>query len=321
MTERLLTLCILLLASAAPAVHAADAYPARVVRWILPTAPGAGVDATARIVGAKLTEKWGQQIVIDNRAGAEGVIGTAMGAKAPADGYTLLFVHLGTLAINPHLYSDTGYDSRRDFSAVARLTMQSQILAAHPSVPAHSMQELVAYARQNPGRLTFGTGSSLTRLAGELYKMTTGVDIRQIQYKGTGPALIDLLSGQVSLMIPAPTAVVPHIKSGKLRGLVVLGGKRLEALPEVPTSAETGYPDLYVIAWYGVVVPAATPRRIVSFLNADINRALSSPDVIQHLQAIGLTVAPSTPEEFGRQIADDFVRWGKIVKASGTKGE
>ena len=305
--------------AAVPAV-AADSYPNRPVRWIVPAPPGGGTDAVGRIVSAKLTEMWKQQIVIDNRGGAQGGLGTAIAAKSAPDGYTILFAYSGPFAVNPHLYSNPGYDALRDFAAISRLTQQPMIMTAHPSVPVTNLKELAAYAKQNPGKLTFASSASGQQLAGELFKLTTGTNLLHVPYKGAGPAVIDLLGGNVHLMISNPTSVMPHIKSGKLRALGVLGASRIEALPNVPAAAEAGYPELAnVIEWYGVVAPAATPRHVVAALNAAIVRALESPDVLQRLHALGLNAAPSTPAEFDKQIREDFVRWGKVVKQSGAK--
>jgi tripartite-type tricarboxylate transporter receptor subunit TctC len=310
----------LVCAFAAPAALAAEGYPVRPVRWIVPAPPGGGTDAVGRIVGAKLAEFWGQQIVIDNRGGAQGGLGTALAARAAPDGYTLLFVYTGPIAVNPHLYSNPGYDALRDFAAVSRLTQQPMLMTAHASMPFASLKELAAYAKQNPGKLTFASSASGQQLAGELFKITTGTDILHVPYKGAGPAVLDLLAGNVNLMISNPTSVVPHVKSGKLRALGVLGDKRIDALPDVPAAAEQGYPELgKVNEWYGVVVPAATPRHLVAALNAGVVRALGSADVLQRLQSLGLTASPSTPEEFTRQMREDFALWGKVVKASGAK--
>src|SRR5436190_16793989 len=304
----------------APSCVAADTFPSRPVRWIVPTPPGGGTDAVGRIVGSKLSELWKQQVVIDNRGGAQGGLGTALGAKAAPDGYTITFAYTGPIAVNPHLYSSPGYDALRDFAAISRLTQQPMVMTAHPSMPFHTLKELAAYAKQNPGKLTFASSASGQQLAGELFKLTTGTNIVHVPYKGAGPAVLDLLGGNVNLMISNPTSVVPHVKSGRLRALGILGGHRIEALPDVPAAAEAGYPELAdVIEWYGIVAPAATPRPVVAAFNAAIVSALGSSDVLQKLNAIGLNAAPSTPEEFGRQIREDFARWGRVVKASGAK--
>lgn len=299
---------------------AADAYPDRPVRFIVPFPPGGGTDAFARVVGSKLTEIWSQQVIIDNRSGAQGNIGTAMGAKATADGYTITLAHQGALVINPHLYGDPGFNTLRDFAAVSRGMVTPSILVVHPAVAAKTMKELAELAKQNPGKLTFASTASLQQLLGELFKLTTHTNIVHVPYKGAGPAVIDLLGGHVSMMFANPSSTVPNIKAGKLRALAVLGTKRNEALPDVPSAVEAGFPELSdVVEWYGVIAPAATPRAVVAQLNAGVVRALRSPDVIERLGAIGQTSSPSTPDEFAKQIRAEFERWGKVVKASGAK--
>ena len=320
--KRLFEALVLLWVSVALPGFAAESYPDRPVRFIVPFPPGGGTDAFARIVGAKLAEIWGQQVIIDNRAGAQGNIGTALGARATPDGYTLMLAHQGALVINPHLYSRPGFDTLRDFAAVSRGMSSASVLVVHPSVPAKTMKELVLLAKQTPGKLTFASTASAQQLLGELFKLTTATDILHVPYKGAGPAVVDLLAGNVSMMFANPTSTVPHVKSGRLRALGVLGTKRNEALPDVPTAVEAGYPQLSdVLEWYGVVVPAATPRETIKKLNAAVVRALNSPDVAARMNGIGQTPSPSTPEEFAKQIRAEFERWGKIVKASGAKVE
>lgn len=306
--------------AAIPAM-AAD-FPDKSVRLIVPFPPGGGTDTLGRVLGAKLAEQWGQQVIIDNRAGAQGNIGTAMGAKAAPDGYVLTLAHQGALTINPHLYSNPGYDTLRDFAAVSLATEMAFILVVHPSLPAKSMRELTQLAKQNPGKLTYASSSSGPQMAGELFKLTTKTDMLHIPYKGGGPATIDLLAGHVTIMFANPTATVPHIKAGKLRALGVMDSKRNDALPNVPTAIEAGYPELgSIIEWYGIVVPAATPAATVARLNADVVRAIKSPDVFQRLQGIGQTPATSTAEKFGEYIRAEYERWGKVVKASGAKAD
>jgi tripartite-type tricarboxylate transporter receptor subunit TctC len=288
----------------------------------VPFPPGGGTDALARVLAAKLGEGWGQQVVIDNRAGAQGSIGTAAGAKAPADGYTITFAHQGALVINPHLYKSTGYDTLRDFAVVARTTEMAFIAVAHPSVPATNLRELAQYAKQNPGKLTFASTSAGPHVVGELFRLTTGTDLVHVPYKGAGPALNDLLGGQVSLMFANPTSTVPHVKAGKLRGLGVMDTKRNPALPDVPTALEAGFSELSnVIEWYGVVVPAATPRERIAVLTAAVLRALAAPDVMERIAQLGQTLAPAGPEEFEKLIRADHERWGRVVRASGAKAE
>ncbi len=297
----------------------AQDYPNKPIRIIVPFPPGGGTDTFARIVGAKLTEMWGPQVIVDNRGGAQGNIGTAIGARASPDGYTMTLAYVGTLAINPHLYSNPGFDPLRDFAAVSRGTKESWILAVHPSLPVKTMKDLAALAKKNPGKLTFASSASGTQLVGELFKITTGTDIVHVPYKGAGPAVIDLLAGNVQIMFSNPTAAVPHVKSGRLRALAVTGSERLEALPEVPTAVEAGYSDLNVVGWYGIIVPAKTPGNVITRLNAGVVHALNSPDVVKRMHATGQSPSPSTPEEFAKEIRVDFERWGKVVKAAGVK--
>ena len=318
--KRLLTSLMLSIAFAVPPGFAADSYPDRPVRFIVPFPPGGGTDAFARIVGAKLTEIWGQQVIIDNRSGAQGNIGTALGARATPDGYTIMLAHQGALVINPHLYGNPGFDARRDFAAVSRGMTSAAVLVVHPSVAAKTMKDLALLAKQNPGKLTFASTASLQQLLGELFKLTTATDMVHVPYKGAGPAVLDLLAGNVNMMFSNPTSTVPQVKAGKLRALAVLGAKRIDALPDVPTGVEAGYPEFGdVLEWYGVIAPAATPRAMIVKLNAGVVRALGSPDVITRLNGLGQNSAPSTPAEFSRQIQVEFERWGKVVKASGAK--
>ena len=297
-------------------------FPDKPVRFIVPFPPGGGTDALARILAAKLGELWGQQVIVDNRAGAQGNIGTAAGAKAAPDGYTITFAHQGALVINPHLYKDTGYDTLKDFAAVARTTEMAFIAVAHPSVPAKDLKELAQYARQNPGKLTFASTSAGPHIVGELFKLTTKTDLVHVPYKGAGPAINDLLGGQVSLMFSNPTSTVPHVKTGKLRALGIMDSKRSPALPDVPTALESGFTELSnVVEWYGVVVPAATPREIVRKLSTDVLRTMDLSDVKDRIVQIGQVPSPAGAEEFGRYMRADYERWGRVVKASGAKVE
>jgi tripartite-type tricarboxylate transporter receptor subunit TctC len=295
-------------------------FPDKPVRFIVPFPPGGGTDALARILAAKLGEGWGQQVIVDNRAGAQGNIGTAAGAKAAPDGYTLTFAHQGALVINPHLYKDTGYDTLKDFAAVARTTEMAFIAVAHPSVPARDLKELAAYARQHPGKLTFASTSAGPHIVGELFKLTTKTDLLHVPYKGAGPAINDLLGGQVALMFSNPTSTVPHVKSGKLRALGVMDSKRNPALPDVPTALESGFTELSnVVEWYGIVVPVATPRDVVHKLSASVLQAINSNDVKERVINIGQVPSPAGAEEFARYMRADYERWGGVVKASGAK--
>ncbi len=320
--ERLLKLLILAIAFTAPLCMAAEDYPSKSIRFVVPFPAGGGTDGLARILGAKLTEFWGQQVIIDNRSGAQGSVGTAAGAKAAPDGYTITLAHSGSLAINPHLYSAPGYDTLKDFAAISGGVTMPFILVVHPSVPIKTMKELAALAKQRPGELTFASSSSGPQLAGELFKLTTGTNMVHVPYKGGAQAVIALLSGEVGIMFTVPFPTVPHVKSGKLRPVTLLGAKRIDAMPDVPTAGESGYPALgNVLEWYGVVAPAATPRDTIAKLNAAVVRALKSPDVLARINSLGQYPAPSTPAEFAEFIRMDYDRWGTVVKASGAKVE
>jgi tripartite-type tricarboxylate transporter receptor subunit TctC len=298
---------------------AAD-YPEKAVRFIVPFPPGGGTDALARILASKLTESWGQPLIIDNRGGAQGSLGTALGAKAVPDGYTLLLGHSGSLVINPHMYDNPGYDTLKDFAPVTRGTEMPFILVLHPSVPAKSMQELAQLAKRHPGKLTFASTSAGPQLMGEMFRLATGADMVHVPYKGAGPAVIDLLGGHVGIMFSVPSSVAPHIRSGKLRALSVSGAKRDDSLPEIPTMAEGGFRDFGdAREWYGIVTPAHTPADIVAKLNTAIVRALNAPDVHKRLQPLAQKPVPGTAAEFGDYIRAQYVLWGKVVKATGAK--
>src|SRR5688572_24111270 len=315
-------LAAFLFALAVP-VFAQERFPDKPVRFIVPFPPGGGTDSLARILGVKLSEAWGQQVIIENRGGAQGNIGTAAGAKAAPDGYTITLAHQGALVINPHLYTaNVGYDSLKDFAPVARATEMAFILVVHPSVPAKSMKELAELARSQPGKLAFASTSSGPQMAGELFRLTTKTQMLHVPYKGGGPATADLLAGHVGIMFANPTAAVPHIKAGKLRALGVMDSKRNPAIPDVPSALEAGYPELSnVIEWYGVIVPAATPRERVVLLSAAVLQALQSPEGSARIQALGQTLAPQGADDFGRFMRAEYDRWGQVVKASGAKAD
>lgn len=313
----LLSLCALALSDAATA-----AYPDKPVRFIVPFPPGGGTDGLARILGAKLSTLWGQQVLVDNRAGAQGNIGTALGVKAPPDGYTLIFAHQGVLTINPHMYDKIGFDPLKDLMPVTRTTEQPFVVVVNPALAARSLKELTELAKAAPGKLSFASSSSGPQMTGEMYKLASSTQLLHVTYKGAGPALVDVLAGHVDVMFANPSSVAAHVKTGKLRALAVFGKHRLEALPDVPTAQEAGYPQLSETPeWYGVAVPLGTPAAIVSQLNADIHSALSAPEVDKTIRALGLSPSPSTPEDFARQIQRDHEAWGKVVKASGVKAE
>jgi tripartite-type tricarboxylate transporter receptor subunit TctC len=312
---------LLLSACVATPALAAD-FPEKAVRFVVPFPPGGGTDALARILAGKLTESWGQQVIIDNRGGAQGSLGTALGAKAAPDGYTIVLGHSGALVINPHMYNNPGYDTLKDFAPVTRGTEMPYVLVVHPSVPAKSMTELAQLAKQHPGKLTFASTSAGPQLMGELFRLMTKTDMVHVPYKGAGPAVIDLLGGHVGIMFTVPTSVNPHIRGGKLRALSVSGMKREESLPDVPTMTEAGFKDFGdAREWYGIVAPAGTPADALSKLNAALTRALSAPDVHKRLQPLAQKPVPGTAAEFGDYIRTQYVLWGKVVKATGAKAE
>lgn len=319
---RLLVALLLACVALATPVAGAAAFPEKPVRLIVPFPPGGGSDTLARILARKLLEIWGQPLVIDNRGGAQGSVGTAMGAKATPDGYTIVLIVQGAMAINPHTYDNVGYDVLKDFAPVVRATEQSYVLSANPNVPAKTMKDVEELARQKPGKFTFATSGAGPQLVGELFKLTTKTNLLHVPYKGAGPASLAVLAGETDFMISNPTSVVQHIKAGKLRGIAVLGKDRNEQIPEVPNAVESGYPDLSDIPeWYGFAAPAGTPEPIVRKLNADFVAALNDPEVQKSIRALGTTPSPSTPEEFAKQIRVDYERWGKVVKAAGVKAD
>ena len=298
-----------------------QAYPQKPVRIVVGVPAGGTTDVVARLVGQKLGEQMGQQVLIDNRGGAGGNIGAELVAKAPPDGYTLFLATIGTIAINPSLYSKMPFDTLRDFAAVSQLTSMPQLLVVHPSVPVKSVKELIAYAKSRPGQLTFASGGSGTaiHLAGELFKSMAGVDMVHVAYKGGGPAMTDLIGGQVSLMFDQILTALPHAHSGRLRGLAVTTANRSPAAPQIPTIAEAALPGYAVTTWHGLLAPAGTPRDIVSRLNGETAKALQNPDIKDRFAAQGVDPVSGTPEQFSALMKSELDKWRKVIAASGTK--
>jgi tripartite-type tricarboxylate transporter receptor subunit TctC len=306
---------------ALPAPAAAQAYPARPIRLVVPFPPGGSTDILARALGQKLSEAWGQQVIVDNRPGAGGSIGAEAVAKAPHDGYTLLMAHIGTLAVNPALYPKLGYDAAKDFAPVSLVAIVPNVLVVHPSVPVKNVTELIEYARKNPGKLNYSSGGngSAAHLAMEYFKLQTKTDIVHVPYKGTVPAVTDLIAGQVSLTMTGAPAVMPHAQSGKLRALGVSSAARLDAFPQVPTIAESGVPGFEATQWYGVVAPAGTPADIVAKLNAAIVQIMGSKEMKERLNTEGAIASVNSPEAFAAFIESERKRWGAVVKAAGMR--
>jgi tripartite-type tricarboxylate transporter receptor subunit TctC len=319
---RMRTLALFLLAVACSGAAAQTGYPAKPVRFIVPSAAGGGTDIIARALGQKLSESLGQQFIVDNHPGAGQMIGIEMAAKSAADGYTILMA-ASTLAINPVMYKKVPYDALRDFAPITQAATLANVLVVHPSLPVKSVAELIAYAKQRPGQLNFasaGVGTS-PQMSIELLKSMAGIDMVHIPYKGSTPGVVDLLAGQVSVMAPNLLTALPHIKAGKLRALAVTSAKRSEGLPDVPTIAESGLPGYDSTQWYGVLAPAGTSRAIVARLHDEIVRALRTPDVLQRLAADGAEPVGSSPEEFAAFIKTEMVKWAKVASAAGIQPE
>jgi tripartite-type tricarboxylate transporter receptor subunit TctC len=306
----------------AVALAQSAAYPTKPVRFIVPSAAGGGTDIIARAVSLKLSETFGQQFVVDNRPGAGQMIGIELAAKSPPDGHTILMA-ASTLAINPVMYKKVPYDPVRDFAPITQAASLPNVLVVHPSLPVKSVAELIAYARQRPGELNFasaGIGTS-PQMSIELLKSMAGIDMVHIPYKGTAPGVVDLLAGQVLVMAPNLLTALPHIKSGKLRALAVTSSKRSQALPDVPTVAESGLAGYDSTQWYGVLAPAGTPREIVSRLHDAIVHALRDAEVGKRLAADGAEAVGSSPEEFAAFIKSESEKWSKVAAAAGIKAE
>ena len=313
-------LCVVLADHATHAV--AQPFPAKPVRFIAPFPPGGSTDFLARILAQRLSEIWGQQVVVENRGGAGGTIGVELAAKAPADGYTLVMGHIGTFGANPTLYPKLPYDAIRDFAPVSLVAMVPNALGVHPSLPVRSVKDLLAIARANPGQLLYGSGGSGSagHLATVYFAQLAKIELTHIPYKGAGPAVIDLIAGHTSLVITGMPALMPHFRSGRLRPLGVGSAKRLAVL-DVPTIAEAGVPGYEATQWYGILLPAGAPREIVVKVHADIVQVLARADVRETLAAGGTEPVGSTPEQFAAHIKAEIARWAPVVRASGAKPE
>lgn len=318
-----LTVIAVLLSTLTLTVHAQTAYPNRPIRVIVPFTAGGPTDVAARTVAPRLAEYLGQQIIIENRGGAGGATGTEFVAKSAPDGYTLLHGTIGGLAVSPSLNPKLGYNTLRDLAPVSQMVNVAYIVTLHPSVPATSIKELLTLARARPGKLNYGTGGAGTgpHLAGELINMMAGVSIVHVPYKGTGPALTALLSGEVDLTFDNLLIVLPQIKAGRVRPIAATGSQRSKLMPELPTIAESGLPGFSATGWYGVMAPVATPKDIVARLNAEITRTLRSPDVSERLNSMAAEPTPGTPEQFGALIRSEIEKWAKVVKATNMKAE
>ena len=320
--KRLAACTVLACFSVAAAVPAQAAeFPEKPIRIIVPFSAGGATDMLARTVGQKLQESWGQPVVVDNRPGAGGNIGAEAGARAAPDGYTLLLVAAGFMAVNPHVYSNLTYDSIKDFAPITQLVSAPLLLVTHPSVPVKNFQEYVALVKSQPGKFLVGNGGPGTaqHLGGEYLDMTANMKSLHVPYKGSAPATADLLGGQVQAMLDNMVTLIPHVKAGKLRAIAVTSKERVSNLPDVPTVSESGLPGFETGTWYGIVAPAGTPKPIVDKLHREIIRILELPDVREKFLQQGLQPVGNTPEQFAEYIAAERRKAGEIVKAANIK--
>ena len=312
-----LFICVLLLT--APLAHA-QTFPTKPIRFVVPSSAGGGNDYLARLFGARITENWGQQVLVDLRPGAAGILGSEIVAKAPPDGHTILIVATG-YGLNPSLYAKLPYDTIEDFARINLLAFSPNVLVVHPSLPVKSVKELIALAKSRPGELNYASSGAGTggHLSIELMKYMSRIDMAHIPYKGAGDSTMAVVSGQVQLLMTAPGAAIPFIKAGRLRPLAVGSAKRVKALPEVPTMAEAALPGYEVDGFYGVLAPGKTPRPVVDRLYAEFDRILKLPDVIQQLEAQGFDPVSYTPEKFTEHVKKEMQKWPPVFKATGIK--
>lgn len=316
------SLCVLLAIACASAAAAQD-FPSKPIRVVITYPPGGSTDVVGRALAAKLTEGLGQQVVVDNRGGAGGIIGTEIVARAAPDGYTLLLGTSAGMSINPLLHKKLPYDVERDFAPISLVVVNPQALVAHPGVPASNVQELIKLARAKPGQINYaspGVGSP-NHMGMELLKSMTGINVVHVPYKGGGPAMTELLAGQVQLLFNSIPSVLPQVKAARLKALAVGSARRSRAMPEVPTVAESGVPGYEYATWYGLFAPTGTPRPIVAKLNQAVATALKNPDLAKSLAAQGSEPNPTSPDELARFMKAEHGRWSRVVQAAGMKAE
>jgi tripartite-type tricarboxylate transporter receptor subunit TctC len=316
--RRLFPVLLAAFASTAALAQTASTYPVKPIRWIVPFPPGGGNDTIARLVGQKLSAALGQQVIVDNRPGAGGTIGAEAAAKSPADGYTMFLAGVATHGINPNLRKKLPYDAIKDFHAVSLIASAPLLVVVHPSLPTKSVKELIALAKARPGQINYasnGAGGS-SHLAVELFDMMTGVRMMHIPYKGLTPALTDLLSGEVQVMFSSAVAMLPQVKAGRLRAIAMTGSKRSAAIPNIPTVAESGVAGYETGSWYGVVVPAGTPKAAIDRLSREIQAIVKSRDITSKLNEEAVIPVGSTPEAFDKHIRAELARWAEVIKAA-----
>jgi tripartite-type tricarboxylate transporter receptor subunit TctC len=309
----------ILLAAALPL--AAQTFPSKPIRFVIPYPPGGASDVTARLIGLKMSEAWNQQVVIDNRPGANGIIALDLAARATPDGYTILMANLGPNAINPAVYSKLPYDAEKSFAPITLTTIVAQVLVAHASLGAGNLKQVIALAKAKPGELKYGHGGngSANHLGMELLKSMAGIDIGAVPYKGDAPALTDVMGGQIQFALPTALAAAPHIKAGRVRAVAVTPKSRVASLPDVPTVAESGVPGYESVSWGGVMAPAGTPAPIIAKLNGEILRILKLPDINEKLSGLGADVVGSTPQEFAAYLKAEIAKWGRVAKQAGVR--
>jgi len=311
----------LVLGAATAAAQAA--YPSKPIRLVVPFATGGVTDTSGRLIAEQLSKRLGQQVIVDNKPGASGNIGTQMVATAEPDGYTLLLGFDGTMVINPHVFPKVGFDTLRDFAPVGKIGDAILILVSHPGVPAKTLKDVIALSKTQSGGLSYGTSGTggTPHIAGELLKQRTGANLTHIPYKGGGQAMTDLLGGTIPLVYTAVAGAIQHVKSGKLHAVAVSSAQRAPSLPEVPTFIESGLADFDINSWVGLLAPAKTPRAIVEKLNTELNAVLNDPVVRDRLNILGITANPGGPEKFGRDMARDLSRYAAVVKAANIRAE
>ena len=301
----------------------AQAWPQRAIRWISPFAPGGGADITSRVIAPKLATELGQQVVVDNRGGAGGMIGVELAAKSPPDGYTVVLGTVGPIAINVSLYSKMGYDPKKDLAPVAGVANALNVLVVHPSLPVKSVKEFVAFAKAHPNQLNYGSsGQGATdHLAGELFNALTGAKLVHIPYKGGAPAMLDLISGNVQLVFATVSTSIGSIQGKRIRALAMTGNQRFELMPELPTMAQAGLKGFEVNNWYALYAPAGTPKEVVARLNSEVVKILAQPDVHKRLLESGIVAAPSSPEQLAAYQDAETRKWAKVIKDANIKAE
>lgn len=310
-------------ALSASTAAAQAAYPAKPIRLVVPFAPGGVTDTSGRLIAEHLSKRLGQQVIVDNKPGASGNIGTQMVATAEPDGYTLLLGFDGTLVINPHVFPKVGFDTAKDFAPIGKIGDAILILVSHPGVSAKTLQEVIALSKTQSGGLSYGTSGTggTPHIAGELLKQRTGANLVHIPYKGGGQAMIDVMGGSIPLVYTAVAGAIQHVKSGKLHAVAVSSAQRAPSMPDVPTFIEAGVADFDINSWVGLLAPAKTPRGIVDKLNTELNAVLNDPAVRDRLNTLGITASPGGPERFGRDMARDLSRYAAVVKAANIKAE